>query len=108
VLVAAGALMASGCGGGDDAAGSGAPTTAPGTTEPAPASDGVAPPPITATTDENETTDAAGTAGDAGDAADTRDTPEILQVSAPLVGGGELDLAAYGDRPLLLWFWAPF
>jgi hypothetical protein len=25
-----------------------------------------------------------------------------------LVGGGMLDLAAYSDRPLLLWFWAPF
>ncbi|MEX2627043.1 MAG: hypothetical protein WD225_09155, partial [Ilumatobacteraceae bacterium] len=34
--------------------------------------------------------------------------PEILQVAAPLVGGGELDLATVGDRPLLLWFWAPF
>lgn len=32
----------------------------------------------------------------------------ILEVSASLVGGGEIDLAAYGDRPLLLWFWAPF
>jgi hypothetical protein len=25
-----------------------------------------------------------------------------------LVGGGLLDLAAYTDKPLLLWFWAPF
>lgn len=25
-----------------------------------------------------------------------------------LVGGGQLDLAAYMDKPLLLWFWAPF
>ena len=32
----------------------------------------------------------------------------ILGVSASLVGGGDIDLAAYGDRPLLLWFWAPF
>jgi hypothetical protein len=25
-----------------------------------------------------------------------------------LIGGGLLDLAAYRDKPLLLWFWAPF
>lgn len=40
--------------------------------------------------------------------AGTGAAPEILRFSAPLVGGGELDLAAFGDRPVLLWFWAPF
>ena len=38
----------------------------------------------------------------------TAEAPEILQFSSPVVGGGELDLAAFGDRPVLLWFWAPF
>jgi hypothetical protein len=33
--------------------------------------------------------------------------PEILDVVAPVVGGGELDLAALAGRPLALWFWAP-
>lgn len=34
--------------------------------------------------------------------------PELLQVTAPAVGGGgEVDLAAYAGRPLALWFWAP-
>jgi hypothetical protein len=32
--------------------------------------------------------------------------PEAIPVN--LVGGGLLDLAAYTDKPLLLWFWAPF
>jgi hypothetical protein len=32
--------------------------------------------------------------------------PEAIPVN--LVGGGLLDLAAYSDKPLLLWFWAPF
>lgn len=31
-----------------------------------------------------------------------------LQFSAPLVGGGRIDLAELGDRPVLLWFWAPW
>lgn len=34
--------------------------------------------------------------------------PAALQFSAPLVGGGEIDLAELGDRPVLLWFWAPW
>ncbi|TVR22199.1 MAG: hypothetical protein EA389_13855 [Ilumatobacter sp.] len=38
----------------------------------------------------------------------TAEAPEILRFSSPVVGGGELDLAAFGDRPVLLWFWAPF
>lgn len=33
-------------------------------------------------------------------------TAEAMPVN--LVGGGQLDLAAYMDKPLLLWFWAPF
>lgn len=33
---------------------------------------------------------------------------ELLGFSAPVVGGGELDVAAtYGATPLALWFWAP-
>ena len=34
--------------------------------------------------------------------------PDALAFSAPLVGGGELDLATLAGRPVLLWFWAPF
>lgn len=33
--------------------------------------------------------------------------PEALQFSAPLVGGGELDLASLAGQRVLLWFWAP-
>jgi len=34
--------------------------------------------------------------------------PETLQFTAPLVGGGEIDLAAnFDNKPTLLWFWAP-
>jgi hypothetical protein len=34
--------------------------------------------------------------------------PEALRFTAPLVGGGEVDLAGYAGRPVLLWFWAPY
>jgi hypothetical protein len=31
----------------------------------------------------------------------------LLDVVAPLVGGGSIDLSGYSGRPLALWFWAP-
>ena len=34
--------------------------------------------------------------------------PEALRFTASLVGGGEVDLAGYAGRPVLLWFWAPY
>ena len=34
--------------------------------------------------------------------------PEALRFTAPLVGGGTIDLAAYADQPVLFWFWAPY
>jgi hypothetical protein len=34
--------------------------------------------------------------------------PAALQFSAPLVGGGEIELGALAGRPVLLWFWAPW
>lgn len=33
--------------------------------------------------------------------------PELLQFTAPLVGGGEFDGAAYAGRTTAFWFWAP-
>ena len=33
--------------------------------------------------------------------------PEALRFTAPLVGGGEFDGAAYADKPTVFWFWAP-
>lgn len=42
--------------------------------------------------------------GDATNAA----VPEALQFSAPLVGGGEIELGELAGRPVLLWFWAPW
>jgi hypothetical protein len=33
--------------------------------------------------------------------------PDALAFKAPLVGGGELNLADYAGKPVLLWFWAP-
>ena len=34
--------------------------------------------------------------------------PDALRFAAPLVGGGEVDLAGYAGQPVLLWFWAPY
>lgn len=36
------------------------------------------------------------------------DVPEELAFTAPLVDGGELDLATLAGQPVLLWFWAPW
>ena len=33
--------------------------------------------------------------------------PAVLDVVAPAVGGGEVDLADYAGQDLALWFWAP-
>jgi hypothetical protein len=33
--------------------------------------------------------------------------PEALQFSAPVVGGGELDLRSYAGQTVAFWFWAP-
>jgi hypothetical protein len=38
----------------------------------------------------------------------TSDVPAALQLTAPLVGGGEIELGALAGRPVLLWFWAPW
>jgi hypothetical protein len=37
----------------------------------------------------------------------TAAVPETLAFTAPLVGGGTIDLAQYAGTPVLLWFWAP-
>ncbi len=34
--------------------------------------------------------------------------PAALDFSAPLVGGGEIEMGQYAGRPVLLWFWAPW
>jgi len=49
------------------------------------------------------------------DTADTADTdtdsaavvPELLQFTAPLVGGGTIDATALAGKPTVFWFWAP-
>jgi hypothetical protein len=33
--------------------------------------------------------------------------PELLQFTAPLVGGGTFDGAAAAGKPTVFWFWAP-
>lgn len=38
----------------------------------------------------------------------TSGIPAALQLSAPLVGGGEIELGEFAGRPVLLWFWAPW
>jgi hypothetical protein len=67
-----------------------------------------------ATTDQAvATTDAAVATSDARSGA--QDTiaqgagaPEALRFRAPLVGGGEIDMSTLADKPVVLWFWAPY
>ena len=33
--------------------------------------------------------------------------PSVLQFSAPLVGGGDLDATTLAGKPTVFWFWAP-
>ena len=35
------------------------------------------------------------------------DAPAALQLTAPLVGGGTIDLTQYAGSTVALWFWAP-
>jgi hypothetical protein len=42
------------------------------------------------------------------DGAPPTGVPAALQLTAPLVGGGEIELGALAGRPVLLWFWAPW
>lgn len=71
-----------------------------------------------APTDASTATTAAATAGSIAGAPSSAATPDgsstaadvpaALQLTAPLVGGGEIELGAFAGRPVLLWFWAPW
>jgi len=49
----------------------------------------------------------AATAATSAATASTAGVPQSLSFSAPKVGGGTIDMAAYAGQPVLLWFWAP-
>lgn len=86
-ILAATLLVA--CGGNGDDATSTPATAAPASSAPATA--------LPASPEQESTDDAmAATA------------PAALQFSAPLVGGGEIELGELAGRPVLLWFWAPW
>lgn len=34
--------------------------------------------------------------------------PESIDWTAPLIGGGSIDMTGYRDRAVMLWFWAPY
>ena len=34
--------------------------------------------------------------------------PDAYDWSAPLIGGGSIDLAGYSNSAVVLWFWAPY
>lgn len=63
-----------------------------------------------ADTEQNaeESTPASETDGEAVEDQSAIPAPEALQFTAPLVGGGEIDLAAgFDNKPTVFWFWAP-
>jgi hypothetical protein len=65
--------------------------------------------------DADESTPAAESSGEASEMVEVVNddqpaipAPEALQFTAPLVGGGEIDVAAgFDNKPTLFWFWAP-
>ena len=93
-LAAAVGLTLAACGGSDSADDTAAPP-ADTAAEAAPQSDG-----------SDETTDDSGDSGEA-DAGATDAAPALLQFTAPLVGGGELDAAELSSKPTAFWFWSP-
>ena len=54
------------------------------------------------------TVTAAPTQPNSGSAVAPADAPAALQFSAPLIGGGDIELTTLAGRPVLLWFWAPW
>lgn len=56
--------------------------------------------------DGGATTEVASKAADP-EGTDTAGAAEVLQFSAPLVGGGELDFRQFAGTTVALWFWAP-
>jgi hypothetical protein len=34
--------------------------------------------------------------------------PEAIDWSAPLIGGGSIDMRGFTNRAVMLWFWAPY
>lgn len=80
-------------------------TDAPSTASPDAGSPDTAPP------DTGSSATSSGDAAGSGEPAQSDPpvaVPEALQVVAPTIDGGELDLATLASRPVLLWFWAPF
>lgn len=49
-----------------------------------------------------------GASGDAGSAGTPPVVPAVYDWSAQTVDGGEIDLAALADGPVVLWMWAPW
>jgi hypothetical protein len=89
----AGFLLA--CGGAD------APGSAPATTAAASTAN-------TANTATTATTASTANTANTAEPTGVLPVPDALQFSAPLVGGGEIELGALAGRPVLLWFWAPW
>ena len=54
-----------------------------------------------------EATDDAIASDDAITAGNAAAAPSVLQFSAPLVGGGDLDATTLAGKPTVFWFWAP-
>lgn len=90
-FAAAAGLAIAACGGSDAADDTGAASTE---TQATPQADA----------DGAEPTDANGAGDESSDAAGA---PTLLQFTAPLVGGGELDAVQLADKPTAFWFWSP-
>ena len=117
-MVAGSALVLAACGGGssEPSADEVTPAPTPAATE-APASPTPTEPVVedagapaadapTATTVAPPATAAAGDSTDAAEAPVA--VPAALNFTAPLVGGGEIEMGQFAGRPVLLWFWAPW
>lgn len=97
----AGALVLAACGGGDDTPDA---ATSDAAASDAATGDAIADEPVESTTPPTATAPAATTGATEGGAP----VPAALDFSAPLVGGGEIEMGEYAGRPVLLWFWAPW
>lgn len=102
LLTAAGALALAACGGTSDDDTS-TPATEAVADAPAPAAEPPAATGAPATAEAPAATPAPETAANPPAA-----VPAALDFSAPLLGGGEIEMGQFAGRPVLLWFWAPW
>jgi hypothetical protein len=106
-----GALLLAACGGSDGGA---APAATAAPTTPSATAEATDPDPDGSATGGDTSDAGVGTSDPSPESPDPTlpgeptAVPPVLDFSAPLVGGGQIEVASLAGTPVLFWFWAPF